>query len=573
MKEIFCQILSMSLSAGWLILAIVAVRLWLSRVSRNLTAGLWGIAALRLIFPFSLQSRVSLIPEPAAIQPEQVAQTAALQRPVLRPFVPMQEQAAPAAPTVELLEILAFLWLAVAIGMLLYGLYRYLRLRKVLETAVRAEGNVWYSDFVDSPFVLGVFRPRIYLPYSLNGEEVPYVLAHEQMHIRRGDPLWKLLGYALLSVYWFHPLVWLAYGLFSRDLEYACDQCVIRGYNREQRAAYSQALLQCTAKSRRFAACPVFFGEAGVKERVIQVLRYKKAKIGILIAALLVCGVVAVCFLTDPVSETPAFTEPVSETREAAEPVPVQTSQEVYPEALRVYSDYVDALRTGDKERWASYLRFQNDVVRQFELDNFYPSDLTILGWEQLKENLWVISAQYELVYVSGETEMQLMYNFVTEDDQGYYVIRDARLVPEELAAGVDLSPYIDPDTMPMTDNMAEQMKICAELREFAEPAKIQWSDPKQAGDPGTEFPMNFNDFIGSTDTWEAEYNPASVTEPNPSCQTVRLYSPEGNMLLIRSDSPWMEFYDETGTCTARYRCFAEGEAVIGYLYIWMQNP
>ena len=570
MKAIFCQIMSMSLSAGILILAIVAVRLWLSRVSRNLTAGLWGIAALRLIFPFSLQSRVSLIPEPAAIQPEQVAQTAALQRPVLRPFVPMQEQAAPAAPTVELLEILAFLWLAVAIGMLLYGLYRYLRLRKVLETAVRGEGNVWYSDFVDSPFVLGVFRPRIYLPYSLNGEEVPYVLAHEQMHIRRGDPLWKLLGYALLSVYWFHPLVWLAYGLFSRDLEYACDECVIRGYSREQRAAYSQALLQCTVKSRRFAACPVFFGEAGVKERVIQVLRYKKARIGILIAALLVCGVVAVCFLTDPVSETPEFTEPVSET---TGPVPVQTPGEVYPEALQVYSDYLEAFRTGDKERWASDLRFQNDVVRQLELDIFYPCDLTILGWEQLKENLWVISAQYELVYVSGETEMQLIYNFVTEDDQGWYVIRDARLIPEELAAGLNLSPYIDLDTMPMTDNMAEEIKICAELREFAEPAKIQWNDPEQAGDPGTDFPMNFNDFLGSTDTWEAEYNPTSVTQPESSCQTARLYSPEGNMLLIRADSPWMEYYDGAGTCTARYRCFAEGKAVIGYLYSWIQNP
>lgn len=137
MKEIFCQILSMSLSAGILILAIVAVRLWLSRVSRNLTAGLWGIAALRLIFPFSLQSRVSLIPEATAVPAQQVAQTAVLQRPVLRPFVPMQEQAAPAAPTVELLDILAFLWLTVVLGMLLYGLCRYLRLRKVLETAVR----------------------------------------------------------------------------------------------------------------------------------------------------------------------------------------------------------------------------------------------------------------------------------------------------------------------------------------------------------------------------------------------------------------------------------------------------
>ena len=145
MKEIFCQILSMSLSAGWLILAIVAVRLWLSRVSRNLTAELWGIAALRLIFPFSLQSRVSLIPEATAVPAQQVAQTAVLQRPVLRPFVPMQEQTAPTAPTVELLEILAFLWLAVAIGMLLYGLYRYLRLKGMLASAVRAEGNVWQS--------------------------------------------------------------------------------------------------------------------------------------------------------------------------------------------------------------------------------------------------------------------------------------------------------------------------------------------------------------------------------------------------------------------------------------------
>ena len=193
-------------------------------------------------------------------------------------------------------------WLAVGGALLLYGLGSTLRLRLRVREAMRLRDNIWVCDAVTSPFLLGLFRPRVYLPSGMDGAQLDYVLAHEQAHLRRGDHVWKPLGYVLLAAHWFNPLVWLAYWLFCRDIETACDQCVVRRLDRNEKKAYSDALLQCSQGRRMVLACPVAFGEEGVKSRIKAVLQYKKPAFWVILAAIIACIVVAVCFLTDPVS-------------------------------------------------------------------------------------------------------------------------------------------------------------------------------------------------------------------------------------------------------------------------------
>ena len=164
--------------------------------------------------------------------------------------------------------------------------------------------NIFQSEAVDSPFVLGVVRPRIYIPFRIEGRNLVHVVMHEQVHILRRDHWWKPLGFVLLSVYWFHPLMWLAYILLCRDIELACDERAIKGLDDGQRADYSQALLDCSVSRRSIAACPLAFGETGVKTRVKSVLGYRKPGFWILALAVVACIVVAVCFLTDPARDS-----------------------------------------------------------------------------------------------------------------------------------------------------------------------------------------------------------------------------------------------------------------------------
>lgn len=333
MTDIFLGFLNRSLAAGILILAVVLVRLVFKKAPRWLLCALWALAAVRLVCPVSIESVLSLIPSAEPVQPGIIvsaqpaitsgipAVDAIVNPPLAAAFTPSPAQSA------NPLQIWTFLaacvWLAGIAALLLYAAVSALRLRLRVRTAVRLEGKVYQSEFVSSPFILGVIRPRIYLPFGLEAGAQAMVLAHERAHLRRGDQLWKPLGYLILAAYWFNPLCWLAYILFCRDIEAACDEKVVRELGEGCKAAYSRALLACSVPRKLITACPLAFGETGVKARIRSVLNYKKPAFWLVLAAVLASVAVAVCFLTDPKREDPAQNPPAAE--EAAAQAPAQS--------------------------------------------------------------------------------------------------------------------------------------------------------------------------------------------------------------------------------------------------------
>ena len=318
MAEIFQKALNMSIAAGWLILAVIALRLLLRRAPKRFRLLLWAVVGLRLALPWSIESALSLIPSaqtlPEGIMLERTpvldtgisALNGAINPGFTAAFTP--ELGASANPLQVLLPIAAAFWMLGAAAMLLWALVSWLRLRKRVREAVRLEENVYECE-IASPFVLGLFRPRIYLPFSLENGERELVLAHERAHITAGDHIIKPLGWLLLAAHWYNPLVWLAYALFCRDIELACDERVVRGLSLSDRADYSQALLDLSRPRGGVRACPLAFGESSVKGRVKSVLSYKKPAFWLVLLAVVVCVGAAVCFLTDPKEEA----EPVDD--------------------------------------------------------------------------------------------------------------------------------------------------------------------------------------------------------------------------------------------------------------------
>ena len=312
MEAVFLKLVNQSIAAGWLVLAVVVLRLVLRRAPRWSFCLLWGLVALRLIWPFSLESALSLVPSARTLPPE-ILSTAAPQissgipalNSAVNPALAASMAPAPgdsANPTQIWSFVLARLWLAGMALLLLYALVSYLRLRRRVSTATLLRENIRQNEWVDTPFVLGLLRPVIYLPYRLEDRDLAYVIAHERAHIRRGDHWWKVVGFVFLAVYWFHPLLWVAYVLLCRDIEGACDEKVVRELSQEDRCGYAAALFRCGVLRRTVAACPLAFGEVGVKARVKAVMGYRRPGRWLVAAALLVCAVAAVCFLTDPKS-------------------------------------------------------------------------------------------------------------------------------------------------------------------------------------------------------------------------------------------------------------------------------
>lgn len=310
MNEFFLKIINMSISAGWLVLAVLVLRLLLKKAPKWVNVLLWGLVAVRLVFPFSIESIFSLIPSAETV-PMDIEMAAApaidsgistINR-VVNPVISASFTPNPVASANPLqiwIPVAAVFWLLGVAVMLLYTAVSYGRLLHRVRTAVRYRDNIFQSEQVASPFVLGVFRPRIYLPFHLDEQALTHILAHEQAHIRRKDHWWKPLGFLLLTVHWFNPLLWLAYVLLCRDMELACDERVIRDLDNGHRADYTQALVTCSVKRRMVAACPLAFGEVGVKERVKSVMHYRKPAFWVIVAAVLVCVVTALCFLTNP---------------------------------------------------------------------------------------------------------------------------------------------------------------------------------------------------------------------------------------------------------------------------------
>ena len=310
MNELFLKIINMSISASWLVLAVLILRFVLKKAPKWINVLLWGIVAIRLICPFSFESPLSLIPSAETIPlnigmdstPTINSGISAINNavnPIISQFnTPMA--GASINPLQITIGIYEYIWIFGMIALALYTAISYWRLRRKVDTAVRYKDNIFQSENVSFPFVLGIIKPRIYLPFKMNGQYLEYVVAHEQAHICRKDHWWKPLGFLLLMIHWFNPLMWLAYVLLCRDIELACDEKVIKELGNEQRGDYTQALVACSVNRRMIAACPLTFGEVGVKERVKSVMNYKKPALWVIIIAVIVCVGVAVCFLTNP---------------------------------------------------------------------------------------------------------------------------------------------------------------------------------------------------------------------------------------------------------------------------------
>ena len=310
MNELFLKIINMSISASWLVLAVLILRFVLKKAPKWINVLLWGIVAIRLICPFSFESTLSLIPSAETIPlnigmdttPTINSGISAINNAV-NPII-SQSNTPMAGSSVNLLQITIgiyeYIWIFGMIALALYTAISYWRLRRKVDTAVRYKDNIFQSENVSFPFVLGIIKPRIYLPFKMNGQYLEYVVAHEQAHICRKDHWWKPLGFLLLMIHWFNPLMWLAYVLLCRDIELACDEKVIKELGNEQRGDYTQALVACSVNHRMIAACPLAFGEVSVKERVKSVMNYKKPAFWVIIISVIVCVGVAVCFLTNP---------------------------------------------------------------------------------------------------------------------------------------------------------------------------------------------------------------------------------------------------------------------------------
>ena len=317
MAAVFLKLLNLSISASWLVLAVLVLRLVSKRSPKWMNVLLWGIVALRLVLPFSIESALSLIPSAETVSPAAVQFAPA---PTITSGVSVIDNAVnsslsehfAAVPTASVnplyvwTEIAGWVWLIGLGAMLLYALVSYLRLRRRVSVSLPIQDHIYLCDAISSPFILGVVKPRIYLPSGLDEVQRQNVLAHEQAHLARRDHWWKPLGFALLAVYWFNPVLWLAYTLLCRDIELACDERVIRTMDESAVKTYSTVLLACSMPRKAAITCPLAFGEVGVKERVRNALHYKKPAFWVVAASVAVCVVVAVCFLTDPPTDTDA---------------------------------------------------------------------------------------------------------------------------------------------------------------------------------------------------------------------------------------------------------------------------
>lgn len=318
MGEIFLKLLNLSITASWLILAVLCIRLLFRKIPKWITCLLWGVVAIRLIFPFSIESAFSLQLSAEPIR------TSTMVEGELIPYVPFvdsnigvventvnpllaeafaYQETESVAPLQVFIGIAGSVWLSGMVVLLIFALVSMIKLRLRVREAVRYKENIYICDAVKSPFILGIIKPRIYLSSAFNEEEMDYIIAHERAHLKRKDHLWKPFGYLLLCIYWFNPLCWIAYIMLCKDIELACDEKVIKDMSFGDKKEYSRVLLSCATQRRLVSVCPLAFGEVGVKERVKTVLNYKKPTFWITIAAIVVCAIVAICFLTNPAKE------------------------------------------------------------------------------------------------------------------------------------------------------------------------------------------------------------------------------------------------------------------------------
>lgn len=422
MNRIFLEVLNQAMVGGILIIVVMITRLCIKKAPRQITCVLWGLVAVRLAVPFHIESVLSLIPSskpiPVDIESQFVPQMMS-DVPVMNgginpmPAPHVTKNAAAVNPLQAMVSAAAVLWVTGMVLLCLYLVVSFCLFRKRVAASKKISENVWICDEVSSPFILGIIRPNIYLPSGLERDASTCVLAHEKAHLKRRDHIWKPLGFLILTVYWFHPLCWIAYVLFCRDIESACDELVTKDRAPEWRAAYCQALLDCSSKRRIIAAAPLAFGEVGIKDRVKSVLKYKKPTFWMILAAVLLSVVVAVCFMTSPKPEADAAKreEPATQT----EPEVVEKEPQEEPKT----GDAPDEIDTEKQQ-----LTIQ-ELVRLVNSESFMltQKEEGIAFWDKY-ENLLEDEAYHEESLTSLRS-LQFDYNGTPFELQIYYWPRD----------------------------------------------------------------------------------------------------------------------------------------------------
>lgn len=318
MGAVFLKFLNMSITAGYLIAAVILLRFLLKHSPKWICCLMWTAVAFRLLCPFTLESSMSLTPSAEVISQRTVQSTQGTVNIGIEFFTGINAIDAPVNDYLDshyfegvtvrannlsiITSVMGVIWLIGIAAMLTYALISYLKVKKKVSVSLNEEQNIWICDEIKTPFILGIVKPKIYLPSSLSKEQEEYILAHERAHLARLDHIAKPFGFLILSLHWFNPLVWLSYVLFSKDIELACDERVIKTLDLAGKKSYSETLLSLSIPVKTAIAAPLAFSEIGIKERVRSVLSYKKPAVWITAAMLIVCVVLAAAFITSPVT-------------------------------------------------------------------------------------------------------------------------------------------------------------------------------------------------------------------------------------------------------------------------------
>ena len=427
MDEIFIKIFNMSLVSLWLILAVIILRLFLKKSPKWIRCVLWAMVAVRLIVPFSFESGFSLVPNAQALNESSYSSTSYISSDIGDVMENLSadsvEQTENTFP--DILAIASFVWAAGAVIMFLYMLLSYVILARRLRERIKLRDNIWICDRIKSPFVFGVFKPQIYLLSSMSEEERKYVIAHENAHLKRLDHIWKPLGFLLLCIHWFNPFCWLAYWLFNKDIELACDESVIRELDAKGKKGYSTALLMCSSVRHSASACPLAFGENNIKQRIKCILDYKKPAVRVIVITFAACIAVAVSFMTDPLS-------------------------------VKSASNILKAL---DSEGSVMPVKLNDTVISDLELNKVYSlisealeSDNLDSGYRENIEKIELDETNKEiLIYIKNldESKQEWFENNICDTPYVVYVnVKDE--IKEEVT-----EPELQDETQPVTDEVA----------------------------------------------------------------------------------------------------------------------
>lgn len=427
MDEVFIKIFNMSLVSLWLILAVIILRLFLKKSPKWIRFVLWAMVAVRLIVPFSFESGFSLVPNAQALNESSYSSTSYISSDIGDVMENLSadsvEQTENTFP--DILAIASFVWAAGAVIMFLYMLLSYVILARRLRERIKLRDNIWICDRIKSPFVFGIFKPQIYLLSSMSEEESKYVIAHENTHLKRLDHIWKPLGFLLLCIHWFNPFCWLAYWLFNKDIELACDESVIRELDAKGKKGYSTALLMCSSVRHSASACPLAFGENNIKQRIKCILDYKKPAVRVIVITFAACIAVAVSFMTDPLS-------------------------------VKSASNILKAL---DSEGSVMPVKLNDTVISDLELNKVYSlisealeSDNLDSGYRENIEKIELDETNKEiLIYIKNldESKQEWFENNICDTPYVVYVnVKDE--IKEEVT-----EPELQDETQPVTDEVA----------------------------------------------------------------------------------------------------------------------